>query len=155
MGSAGGPPALQGRVAHPPRPLLCPGKRGRAALLKLNGPAIPNSRAHRLRASPQIGGVAHSQQFGLIFARGWGPYADSRATWPSKGDVAMATEAQVELHQALEAHKFDLEITRGVSALDQESLDRLIEATQRLLEWLSQALGLQPAVFPAAQTPSP
>jgi hypothetical protein len=67
----------------------------------------------------------------------------------------MATEAQVELHQALEAHKLDLEITRGVSALDQESLDRRIEATQRLLEWLSQALRLQPAAFPAAQTPSP
>jgi hypothetical protein len=42
----------------------------------------------------------------------------------------MATEAQVELHQALEAHKLDLEITRGVSALDQEILDRRIEAPQ-------------------------
>jgi hypothetical protein len=154
MGSAGGPPALQGRVTHPPRPLLT-GKCGRAALLKLYGPAIPNSRAHRLRASPQIGWVAHSEQLGVIFAGGWGPYADSRATWPSKGDVAMATEAQVELHQALEAHKFDLEITRGVSALDQESLDHRIEATQRLLEWIEQALKPQPAAFLAAQTPPP
>jgi hypothetical protein len=39
------------------------------------------------------------------------------------------TEAQ-DLYQALQAHKFDLEITRGVSALDQEILDRRIEAVR-------------------------
>ena len=64
----------------------------------------------------------------------------------------MATEAQVEVYLALQAHKCDLEITRGVSALDQEVLDRRIEDVQRLLEWLEQALEIEPRASPAVQT---
>jgi hypothetical protein len=41
-------------------------------------------------------------------------------------------ETQHELYQAIEAHKFDLEITRGLSTLDQEIIDNRIEASQRL-----------------------
>jgi hypothetical protein len=68
----------------------------------------------------------------------------------------MATEAQVELYRALEAHKFDLEITQGVvEGLGREALDRRIEAARQLSEWLSQALEPQPAAFPPAQTPPP
>jgi hypothetical protein len=60
----------------------------------------------------------------------------------------MATEAQVELYRALKAHTSDLEITRGVSALDQEILDRRIEAARQLSDWLSRALEPPPAAFP-------
>jgi hypothetical protein len=59
-------------------------------------------------------------------------------------DFATTTEAQVELYHALEAHKFDLELTRGVSAVDQEILDRRIAAVKRLLEWLKQELEIEP-----------
>jgi hypothetical protein len=58
--------------------------------------------------------------------------------------MATEIEAQVELYLALEAHKFDLEITRGVTALDQEILDHRIEAVQRLLECLEQELEIEP-----------
>jgi hypothetical protein len=58
----------------------------------------------------------------------------------SQGNSAMVIEAQYELYQAVQAHKFDLEITSGVSALDQEILDSRIEVVQRLLEWLSPIL---------------
>jgi hypothetical protein len=64
-------------------------------------------------------------------------------------------ETQHELYQVLEAHKFDLEITRGVTTLGHEILDRRIEAARLLLEWLSQALEPHPAAFPAAQTLPP
>jgi hypothetical protein len=65
-------------------------------------------------------------------------------------------ETQHELYRVLEAHKFDLEITRGVtSGPNLEVLDRRIEAARLLLEWLSQALEPHPAAFPAAQTPPP
>jgi hypothetical protein len=57
-----------------------------------------------------------------------------------------ARDSQRKLFQALEAHIFDLEITRGVtSGSNQETLDRRIEAAQLLLEWLSQDLELDPA----------
>jgi hypothetical protein len=54
----------------------------------------------------------------------------------------MATrEARRHLYQALEAHKFDLEVPRRVtSGPDLEVLDRRIEAARLLLEWLSKAL---------------
>jgi hypothetical protein len=69
----------------------------------------------------------------------------------------MATsEARRRLYQALKAHKFELEIARGVtSGLDQEILVRRIEAARLLLEWISQALEPQPQAFPAVQTPPP
>jgi hypothetical protein len=58
----------------------------------------------------------------------------------------MATrESQRKLFQALEAHIFDLEITRGVTSGSNRSLDRRIEAAQLLLEWLSQDFELEPA----------
>jgi hypothetical protein len=69
--------------------------------------------------------------------------------------MATEIEAQVELYLALEAHKFDLEITRGVTALDQEILDRRVEAVQRLLESLSQAIGLDPPASQPVETPPP
>jgi hypothetical protein len=69
-------------------------------------------------------------------------------------DFAMAIEAQVNLYQALKAHKFDLEIARGVSALDDEILACRIEATQRLLELLEQALEIEPTASPAVQAPA-
>jgi hypothetical protein len=68
----------------------------------------------------------------------------------------MTRETQRQLFQALTAHKFDLEITRGVtSASDLEVLDRRIEAARLLLEWLSTTLELGPAAYPAVQTPPP
>jgi hypothetical protein len=55
----------------------------------------------------------------------------------------MIRESQRQLVQALEAHKFDLEVVRGLtSGSNQQTLDRRIEATQLLLEWLSQKLEL-------------
>jgi hypothetical protein len=45
-----------------------------------------------------------------------------------------------QLYRALDAHKSQLEITRGVAAgPDLEALDRRIEAVQQLLEWISRA----------------
>jgi hypothetical protein len=68
----------------------------------------------------------------------------------------MTRETQRQLFQALTAHKFDLEITRGVtSASDLEVLDRRIEAARLLLEWLSTTLELGPAAHSAVQTPPP
>ncbi len=68
----------------------------------------------------------------------------------------MTRETQRQLYQAVKAHIFELEITRGVGeGLDREALDRRIEAARQLSEWLSQVLELQPAAFPAAQTPPP
>jgi hypothetical protein len=48
------------------------------------------------------------------------------------------TDAQRQLYQALKTLRSDLEIERG-GALDYD-LDDRIEATQRVLEWLEQAL---------------
>jgi hypothetical protein len=59
-------------------------------------------------------------------------------------------ETQYELYQALVAHKFELDNIRGVSALDQEILDRRIEDVQRLLEWVSQASDLEPTASPSS-----
>jgi hypothetical protein len=49
--------------------------------------------------------------------------------------------ARGELYQAVNSHMFDLEIKRSVaSGLELQILDRRLEAAQRLLKWLSQAL---------------
>jgi hypothetical protein len=67
--------------------------------------------------------------------------------------LAMTRDAQRQLYQALDAHKFDLEITRGVtSGPNLEVLDRRIEAARLLLEWISQALEPRLEASPAAQT---
>ena len=59
-----------------------------------------------------------------------------------------------QLYQALEAHRFGLEIRRSVACgLDRKILDRRVEAAQRLLEWLSQALELANPAAPAVQKP--
>jgi hypothetical protein len=47
------------------------------------------------------------------------------------------TDAQRKLHQALKAHKFDLEIERGTAS--DCDLEERIEATRRVLKWLEQA----------------
>jgi hypothetical protein len=61
------------------------------------------------------------------------------------------TEAQVELFQALKAHKLELEIERDVApGCD---LEERIEATRQLLEWLSQAL--EAAVLPSLRRAHP
>jgi hypothetical protein len=66
----------------------------------------------------------------------------------------MARETQRLLYQALKVHKFDLEITQGVtSGPDLEILDRRIEAARLLLEWLSLALELGPPASQSVQTP--
>ena len=70
---------------------------------------------------------------------------------PQSRDFAMATEAEVKLYEALKAHKFDLEITQGVWALDREIMDRRIEAAQQLLEWLERELQIGPT---SSLTPS-
>jgi GAF domain-containing protein len=69
----------------------------------------------------------------------------------------MATrEARHQLYEVLSAHKFELEIIRGVaSGPDLEILDRRIEAARLLLEWISRALELEPPASPAVQTPPP
>ena len=68
----------------------------------------------------------------------------------------MTRGAQRDLLRALEAHAFELEITRGAaSGPDLEVLDRRIEAARLLLKWLSQALEPQTSAFPAVQTPPP
>jgi hypothetical protein len=68
----------------------------------------------------------------------------------------MTRQTQHELYQALEAHKLELEIIRGVeSGPDLEVLDRRIEAARLLVEWLSQAPEPHSAASPAAQTPPP
>jgi hypothetical protein len=74
---------------------------------------------------------------------------ESTLSFLSRAFLAKATE--YELYQAVEAHKFDLEITQGASALDQEILDHRLEAVQGLLDWLSQGPGLEPPVSPAIQ----
>ena len=64
----------------------------------------------------------------------------------------MMRELQGQLFQALEAHKFDLEVTRGLtSGSNRETLDRRIEATQLLLEWLPKDLELGPAFLAASR----
>jgi hypothetical protein len=61
----------------------------------------------------------------------------------------MTKEAQHQLYEALKAHKFDLEITRGAaSGPDHEALDRRIEAARLLLEWIARALELEPPASP-------
>jgi hypothetical protein len=65
----------------------------------------------------------------------------------------MTKEAQRQLYQALEAHKFELEIARGVTS--GPDLDRRIEAARLLLEWIARALELDPPASPEVQTPPP
>jgi hypothetical protein len=48
------------------------------------------------------------------------------------------TDAHRELDRALKAHKFDLEIERDAGS--DCDLEKRIEATGQLLEWLEQAL---------------
>jgi hypothetical protein len=71
--------------------------------------------------------------------------------------VATTSEARHELYQALKAHKFDLEITRGVALPPHLEivLVRRIEAAQLLLEWLEPALEPGPQASPEVQTPTP
>jgi hypothetical protein len=53
----------------------------------------------------------------------------------------MATEAQYQLFDALRAHTSELETERdGAPEHDRVILGRRVEATRRLLEWLSMAL---------------
>jgi hypothetical protein len=66
---------------------------------------------------------------------------------------ARPTEAQVDLYQAVKAHKLDLEIERDAASLDCDLEDR-IEATRRVLKWLDeQALEIEPQASRAVQTP--
>ena len=74
----------------------------------------------------------------------------------TEGPTAMIRETHRQLYQAVKAHTSELEITRDVvEGFDREALDPRIEAARQLLEWLSQALEIRPAAFPAAQTPPP
>jgi hypothetical protein len=55
-------------------------------------------------------------------------------------DFAMPSEeARRQLYEAVAAHRADLEIEHSFLKLELEILDRRIEETQRLLEWLEQA----------------
>jgi hypothetical protein len=68
----------------------------------------------------------------------------------------MTRETQCQLYQAVKAHKSGLEIIRGVaSGPDLEAVDRRIEATLLLLEWIARALDLETPASPAVQTPQP
>jgi hypothetical protein len=58
----------------------------------------------------------------------------------------MASETRRQLYEALMAHKADLEIERSFAGLELKVLDRRIEDTRRLLEWLEQAQELPPEV---------
>jgi hypothetical protein len=58
----------------------------------------------------------------------------------------MSSEARRQLYEALMAHKVDLEIERGFADLELKVLDRRIESTRWLLEWLEQAHELPPEV---------
>jgi hypothetical protein len=59
----------------------------------------------------------------------------------------MASEkARRQLYEAVAAHRADLEIERGFAGLELKVLDRRIEASQQLLEWLEQAHELPPKV---------
>ncbi len=65
----------------------------------------------------------------------------------------MATEDQVQLFQALKAHKAELETQQSAaSGLDQEVLDHRIEAARLLLEWLSPILATESSNSNAAVT---
>jgi hypothetical protein len=75
----------------------------------------------------------------------------------------MASEkARRQLYEAVTAHKVHLEITRGFAGLELEVLDRRIEATRLLLEWLEQAhelpsevsTGLKHLLKPRSRAPS-
>jgi hypothetical protein len=58
----------------------------------------------------------------------------------------VSEQVRRQLYEAVAAHKADLEITRGFAGLELEVLDRRIENTRRLLEWLDQAHELPPEV---------
>jgi hypothetical protein len=64
-----------------------------------------------------------------------------------RGDFAMVSEkVRRQLYEAVAAHKADLEVERGFTGLELNELDRRIEASQQLLEWLEQAHELPPKV---------
>ena len=74
----------------------------------------------------------------------------------------VSEQARRQLYEAVAAHKADLEIERGFADLELKVLDRRIEDTRQLLEWLDQALDLPPEVStglkhllrPASRAPS-
>jgi hypothetical protein len=62
----------------------------------------------------------------------------------------MAAEAHNKLFEALKAHTSDLETERdGAPEHDRVILDRRVEATRRLLEWLSMTLACPRELSPA------
>jgi hypothetical protein len=64
----------------------------------------------------------------------------------------MATRERQALYQALRSHRSELEFTRrDASGPDLEMLDGRLAAAQQLLEWLSQALELEPQDRGAAE----
>jgi hypothetical protein len=79
-----------------------------------------------------------------------------KISWKDRDASCDDKTARRHLYQALESHKFDLEITRSVaSGLDLKTLDRRMEAVRMLLKWLSQALELEHPASPAVQKPPP
>jgi hypothetical protein len=75
----------------------------------------------------------------------------------------MASEkARRQLYEAVAAHRADLEVERGFAGLEMEELERRIEASQRLLEWLEQtpelpsevSTGLKHLLRPRSRAPS-
>jgi hypothetical protein len=56
----------------------------------------------------------------------------------------VSEQARRQLYEAVAAHRADLEIERGFAGLELKVLDRRIEASQQLLEWLEQAHELPP-----------
>jgi hypothetical protein len=64
--------------------------------------------------------------------------------------------ARKALYDAVRSHTSELENARGAaSGFDRQVPDRELKAARRLLEWLSQALELDPPASPAVQTPPP
>ncbi len=61
----------------------------------------------------------------------------------------MMTEAQRQLHQALNAHKSDLEIEQA--ATSDCDFEERIEATRRVLKWLEQAIKPPESVHAASR----
>jgi hypothetical protein len=58
----------------------------------------------------------------------------------------VSEQVRRQLYAAVAAHKADLEIERGFTGLELKVLDRRIEDTRLLLEWLEQALELPPEI---------
>jgi hypothetical protein len=60
--------------------------------------------------------------------------------------VCDSAKVRLQLYEAVAVHKADLEISRGFAGLELKVLDRRVEDTGLLLEWLDQALELPPEV---------